>query len=203
MRKAGSKAMTKIISLIIFLAGYIAISQEHVLNISKTAISLLLGVSLWMLVIVGGQNDVEHALLESGAEIFGLVIFLLSAMTLVEILTHYGLFDVIYSKLVRMHLKDKAQFIILSFLTFIFSAFLDNLTTTIVFLQIAGRFFRGQNLVRASAAIVIAANAGGAFSPIGDVTTTMLWLANKFTASAVITQSILPSLTVFFVSTFF
>ena len=195
--------MIKIISLIIFLTGYIAISQEHILNISKTAISLLLGVSLWMLVIVGGQNGVDHALVESGAEIFGLVIFLLSAMTLVEILTHYGLFDVIYTKLVRMHLKDKAQFIILTFLTFVFSSFLDNLTTTIVFLQIAGRFFRGQNLVRASAAIVIAANAGGAFSPIGDVTTTMLWLAGKFTTSAVIAQGILPSLTVFIVSTFF
>lgn len=194
--------MLKIMSLTIFLIGYIGISQEHLLKISKTAISLLLGVSLWMLVIVGGQNTIDHALVESGAEIFGLVIFLLSAMTLVEILTHYGLFDVIYAKLVRMQLRDKAQFVILSFLTFIFSAFLDNLTTTIVFLQIAGRFFRGKNLLRASAAIVIAANAGGAFSPIGDVTTTMLWLANKFTASAVIIQGILPSLAVFFVSTF-
>ncbi|OGG27832.1 hypothetical protein A3A64_04880 [Candidatus Gottesmanbacteria bacterium RIFCSPLOWO2_01_FULL_48_11] len=195
--------MIKIISLIIFLIGYVAISQEHILKISKTAISLLLGVSLWMLVIVGGQNNVDHALVESGAEIFGLVIFLLSAMTLVEILTHYGLFDVIYTKLVYMRLKDKAQFVILSFLTFIFSAFLDNLTTTIVFLQIAGRFFRGQNLLRASAAIVIAANAGGAFSPIGDVTTTMLWLAGKFTTPTVITQGILPSLTVFVVSMLF
>lgn len=194
--------MTKIISLIIFLSGYVAISQEHILKISKTAISLLLGVSLWMLVIISGKNNIDHALVESGSEIFGLVIFLLSAMTLVEILTHYGLFDVIYTKLVRMRLKDKAQFVILSFLTFIFSAFLDNLTTTIVFLQIAGRFFRGQNLVRASAAIVIAANAGGAFSPIGDITTTMLWLAGKFNTSTIITQGILPSLTVFLVSTY-
>lgn len=194
--------MTKIASLIIFLAGYIAISQEHILNISKTAISLLLGVALWMLVIASGQNGVDHAIVESGAEIFGLVIFLLSAMTLVEILTHYGLFDVIYTRLVRMHLKDKAQLVILSFLTFLFSAFLDNLTTTIVFLQIATRFFREKNLVRASAAIVIAANAGGAFSPIGDVTTTMLWLSGKFSSSTVIAQGILPSLTVFVVSTF-
>lgn len=195
--------MLKIISLIIFLAGYLVISQEHILKISKTAISLLLGAVLWLLVALNGQNNINHALVESASEIFGLVIFLLSAMTLVEILTHYGLFDVIYTKLTRMKLKDKSQFIILTFLAFVFSSFLDNLTTTIVFLQISSRFFRGKNLLRASAAIVIASNAGGAFSPIGDVTTTLLWLSGKFTPFMIISQGFLPSLSVFLVSTYF
>jgi len=68
-------------------------------------------------------------------------------------------------------------------------------------LQIAGRFFSGKNLLKSAAAIVIAANAGGAFSPIGDITTTMLWLANKFASQTVITQVFLPSLAVFLVST--
>lgn len=194
--------MIKILSIIIFLFGYVAISQEHILKISKTSISLIIGVVLWFLVIISGNNSIGQALSEAGSEIFNLVIFLLSAMTLVEILTHYGTFDYIYMNLLKLRLKDKTQFFIITLLTFIFSAFLDNLTTTIVFLQIAGRFFRGNNLIKSAAAIVIAANAGGAFSPIGDVTTTMLWLANKFTTQTIFTQAFLPSLTVFLISTF-
>src|SRR3990172_12366617 len=192
--------MIKILSIIIFLTGYVTISQEHVLKISKTSISLIIGVFLWLLAIISGNNEIGLALSEAASEIFGLVIFLLSAMTLVEILTHYGLFDYIYTQLVKLHLKDKAQFFIITLLTFVFSAFLDNLTTTIVFLQIASRFFSGKNLLKSAAAIVIAANAGGAFSPIGDITTTMLWLANKFNTPTIITQAFLPSLTVFIVS---
>jgi len=193
--------MIIILSVAIFLLGYVAISQEHFLKISKTSIALLIAVVLWLLVVFGRLGNVGFALTESAGEIFGLVIFLLSAMTLVEILTHYGLFDYLYTKLLRLNLGDKAQFFIITFLAFIFSAFLDNLTTTIVFLQIASRFFSGKNLLRSASAIVIAANAGGAFSPIGDVTTTMLWLANKFTAQTIFTQAFLPSLTVFFAST--
>lgn len=192
--------MIVILSITIFLLGYIAISQEHILKVSKTSVSLLIAVVLWLLVAVGRTNNIGFALAESAGEIFSLVIFLLSAMTLVEILTHYGLFDYIYIKLLKYKLGDKAQFFIITFLVFIFSAILDNLTTTIVFLQIASRFFSGKNLLRSASAIVIAANAGGAFSPIGDVTTTMLWLANKFTAPTIITQTFIPSLTVFLVS---
>ena len=192
--------MITILSVTIFLLGYIAISQEHILKISKTSISLILAIVLWVLVVLGRLENVGLALAESAGEIFSLVIFLLSAMTLVEILTHYGLFDFIYTKLLKLKLGDKAQFFIITFLAFIFSAFLDNLTTTIVFLQIASRFFSGKNLLKSASAIVIAANAGGAFSPIGDVTTTMLWLANKFNTPTIITQAFIPSLTVFLVS---
>ena len=192
--------MITILSVAIFLLGYIAISQEHLLKVSKTSITLILAVILWLLVVFGKLDNIGLALAESAGEIFSLVIFLLSAMTLVEILTHYGLFDFIYTKLLKLKLGDKAQFFIITFLAFMFSAFLDNLTTTIVFLQIASRFFSGKNLLKSASAIVIAANAGGAFSPIGDVTTTMLWLANKFTAQTVFTQAFIPSFTVFIVS---
>lgn len=194
--------MITILSVAIFLLGYVAISQEHILKVSKTSISLILAIVLWLLVVFGRLENVGLALAESAGEIFSLVIFLLSAMTLVEILTHYGLFDYIYARLLKLKLDDKAQFFIITFLAFIFSAFLDNLTTTIVFLQIASRFFSRKNLLKTSSAIVIAANAGGAFSPIGDVTTTMLWLANKFTAQTIITQAFLPSVVVFLVSSF-
>ncbi|EKD85684.1 MAG: hypothetical protein ACD_37C00657G0004, partial [uncultured bacterium] len=192
--------MITILSVAVFLLGYVAISQEHFLKVSKTSISLLLAVILWSLVVAGRVNNIGLALTESAGEIFSLVIFLLSAMTLVEILTHYGLFDYLYAKLLKLKLDDKAQFFIITFLTFIFSALLDNLTTTIVFLQIASRFFSGKNLLKSASAIVIVANAGGAFSPIGDVTTTMLWLANKFNTPTIITQTFIPSLTVFLVS---
>ena len=193
--------MISFLSVIIFLLGYIAISQEHLTRVSKTSVSLILAAVLWFLVSIGGFTGIGPALSESGGEIFGLVIFLLSAMTLVEILTHYGLFNYIYQKLVELNLDDKGQFFIITFLAFIFSSFLDNLTTTIIFLQISIRFFKGKNLVRSASAIVIAANAGGVFSPIGDVTTTMLWLANKFSAQTIFQQGFLPSLVVFIVST--
>lgn len=193
--------MITILSIAIFLLGYIAISQEHILKISKTSISLLLAAVLWLMVVLGQHGQVALALAESAGEIFSLIIFLLSAMTLVEILTHYGLFDYIYIKLFKLKLGDKSQFFIIALLAFISSAFLDNLTTTIVFLQIASRFFSGKNLLRSASAIVIAANAGGAFSPIGDVTTTMLWLANKFSTQTIVTQAFIPSFTVFLVST--
>lgn len=193
--------MIPFLSVTIFLLGYVAISQEHVIKVSKTSISLILAVLLWLLVAVGGTTGIGPALSESGGEIFGLVIFLLSAMTLVEILTHYGLFNFVYQKLAELNLDDKAQFIIITFLAFVFSAFLDNLTTTIIFLQISRRFFKGKNLVRSAAAIVIAANAGGIFSPIGDVTTTMLWLAGKFNVQTIFLEGFLPSLVVFIVST--
>jgi len=192
--------MITIISIIVFLIGYILISMEHYIKISKTAVSLLVGVVLWLLIAFSESGHFSIALGESAQEIFELIIFILSAMTLVEILTHYGLFDVVYQKLIKLHIKDRVQFFSITCLSFVFSAFLDNLTTTIVMVQIASRFFRGPNLLKAGAAIVIAANAGGAFSPIGDVTTTMLWLANKFTAYEVVTQIFLPSLSVFLVS---
>lgn len=192
--------MITIISIIVFLIGYILISMEHYVKISKTAVSLLLGVTLWFLAIFSGSEHIIPALGETAQEVFELIIFLLSAMTLVEILTHYGLFDVVYKKLARLRINDKVQFFAITGITFVFSAFLDNLTTTIVMIQIASRFFRGSNLIKAGAAIVIAANSGGAFSPIGDITTTMLWLANKFTAYEVVTQIFLPSLSVFLVS---
>lgn len=190
-----------VLSIVLFLLGYVAISQEHVIKVSKTSISLVLAVILWLLVAISGSNSIDHALSESGGEIFGLVIFLLSAMTLVEILTHYGLFNFVYQKLSELHLDDRVQFVIITLLTFVFSAFLDNLTTTIIFLQISRRFFKGKNLVKSASAVVIAANAGGVFSPIGDVTTTMLWLAGKFDAQTIFSQGFLPSLVVFLVST--
>ncbi|MCA9388888.1 sodium:proton antiporter NhaD, partial [Candidatus Berkelbacteria bacterium] len=136
----------------------------------------------------------------SGAEIFDLVIFLLAAMSLVEILIHYQFFDIIRAKLFKLGLTDRQQFVALAILVFFLSSIIDNLTATIVSIQISRKFFKDENLIKVAAGLVIAANAGGAFSPIGDVTTIMLWLADKFTAMQIIIQGFLPSVTLLLVA---
>jgi Na+/H+ antiporter NhaD/arsenite permease-like protein len=100
-----------------------------------------------------------------------------------------------------MKVSDKQQYLIMMGMTFFLSALLDNIAVTIAMLQIARRFFKDKNLLIAAASIVIAANAGGAWSPIGDVTTILLWLADKFTAFEVITYAFLPSFALFLTST--
>ena len=103
-------------------------------------------------------------LFRSGMQIrTGITLFLMCAMALVEIIAHYRVFDVIQAKIFARRPSDKMQFISITALTFVFSALLDNLTTTIVMIQIATKFFKGKNLLIAAVGIVIAANAGGAF----------------------------------------
>ena len=184
-----------ILAVSFFVIAYILITLEHKVGQHKSGIALSLAGALWILTaFVTPTEELRHITLEAGAEVFEIVAFLLSAMTLVEILIHYRLFDIIRVKLAKMKFGDKKQFLIIGFLTFFLSAVLDNLTITIVMTQIARRFFRGKNLLVAVAGIVVLANAGGAWSPIGDVTTIMLWLAGKFSAFEVITWGILPSM---------
>lgn len=186
--------MAEVFAISLFAAGYLAITMEHRLWVNKAAASLLLAVALWVITgLTLPIAEVQHFLVEIGNDIFGLVIFLLTAMTLVEILVHYHLFDVVEKYLRSRGWTTYHLGWAMGVLAFVFSAFLDNLTTTIVSIQIARRLFPKPELLAVGAMIVIAANAGGAFSPIGDVTTLMLWFAQKFTASQVITQGFLPS----------
>ncbi|MBL8159853.1 sodium:proton antiporter NhaD [Candidatus Saccharibacteria bacterium] len=185
----------------VFLAGYTLITLEQRLGTHKSAIALCMGTVLWIIAAVQlhskNSEQLEAAVHNTGAELFGIVAFLLGAMALIEILVHYRLFDLIRSKLIKLKVGDKQQFILIMVLTFSFSAILDNIAITIVMLQIARRFFEGKNLLVAGAGIVIAANAGGAWSPIGDVTTVLLWLADKFTATEVIRYAFLPAFAIF------
>ena len=191
-----------IIPIVIFLLGYVLITLEHKLPAHKSAIALALAAILWILASLqlNDKAKISHALHDAGAEVFGIVVFLLAAMSLVEILNHYQFFNFIKTKLIQLKFSDKKQFIVISWLTFFLSAVLDNLTVTIVMTQIACRFFKLPNLLVVTAGIVIAANAGGAFSPIGDVTTIMIWLAGKFTAMEIISQIFLPSFVLTLVS---
>ena len=184
------------LALVLFVAGYAVITFEHQLKTHKAPTALLLGVILWFLVTLSGIGGVPlaHELEVAAAEIFGIVIFLLAAMTLVEVLTHYQFFDYIRVELSRRGLGDRQQFIVIGAVTFFLSPVIDNLTTTIVMLTVAQRFFRERNLLVMATAIIVFANAGGAWSPIGDITTLMLWLAGKFTAAEAILNTVLPSL---------
>lgn len=186
----------------LFILGYIFITLEHKFKLNKSITAAALGAGLWALLAFFEGHGIEEALHPVAAETFALVVFLLSAMTLVEILVHYRFFDVLRTKLYALGLTDYRQLWLISGMAFLFSAVLDNLTTTIVMVQIAHRFFKGKNLLIAGAAIVLSANAGGAFSPIGDVTTIMIWLEGKFSALEVLAWGFLPSLALFVVSTF-
>lgn len=191
-----------LIAGIIFVIGYTLITLEHHWKVNKSITATAIAAVLWGLIAftTTDPHSVEAALHLISAETFALIVFLLAAMTLVEILVHYRFFDLLRAKLYALGLKDSAQLVLIAFITFFLSAIIDNLTTTIVMVQIGRRFFKGHNLLVAAGAIVVAANAGGAFSPIGDVTTIMLWLAGKFTAFQIITWGFLPALTILLVS---
>ncbi|HYH74589.1 MAG TPA: sodium:proton antiporter NhaD [Candidatus Saccharimonadales bacterium] len=181
----------------LFCLGYLLITLEQKFNTHKSAIALTLGGVLWLLAAVklrGHEEELDHALSHAGAEIFSIVAFLLAALALIEILVHYRLFDLMRAKLIQLNVNDRQQFLVILALTFSFSAVLDNIAITIAMLQIARRFFTGKNMLIAASGIVIAANAGGAWSPIGDVTTILLWLAEKFSATQVIQYAFLPCL---------
>lgn len=189
-----------------FIFGYVLITLEQKFSTHKSAIALTMGGTLWLLAALhtrDGGDELTNAISHTGAEIFSIVAFLLAAMALIEILVHYRLFDLVRARLIRMKIKDDQQFLVILIITFFFSAVLDNIAITIAMLQIARRFFSGKNMVLVAAGIVVAANAGGAWSPIGDITTILLWLADKFTVAEVIKYAFLPSFALFAVTTAF
>ncbi|MFA9289078.1 MAG: sodium:proton antiporter NhaD [Weeksellaceae bacterium] len=184
-------------ALAIFVGAYVVITFEHQLKTEKAPVAMIAATVLWVLLSVTGVlpiDEIRHHLELAMGETASIVLFLLVAMTLVEYLVHYGLFDWVRIRLYRLGLDDRKQFYIIAVLTFFLSAILDNLTITIVMIQIALRFFTGRNLIIVAAGIVVCANAGGAWSPIGDVTTIMMWIAQKFTTMEIITNTFFPSL---------
>ena len=180
--------------LIIFAIGYLAIAFEHQIKLNKAASALITGVLCWTIYILNGaDHDVaHHALLEHMGEISGILFFLLGAMTIVELIDAHDGFEPISSSIKTTN-KFKLLAII-AILAFFLSAVLDNLTTTIVFISLIAKLVKDtkEKLVFASI-IVITANAGGAWSPIGDVTTTMLWIGNQVTSNELIRTVFLPS----------
>lgn len=187
--------MTYTLMLVVFVIGYAAIAFEHQLKIDKAAAALVTGVVTWTLYIIASQHyhEVEEHLLHHLSEISSILFFLIGAMTIVELVDAHEGFSVITDKIKT---KNKVKLIwIICILSFFFSAALDNLTTSIVMVSLLRKLIADQkDRWFFAGMVVVAANAGGAWSPIGDVTTTMLWIKGQITAGAVVTQLIVPSL---------
>ncbi len=183
------------IILFIFFIGYAAIVAEHKINVDKAATALLTGVGVWTVIALSATDGtaVELALghhFKNAAEI---LFFLLGAMTIVELIDAHDGFDFVVRRL-QTHRKQRL-FWSLGLFTFFASALLDNLTTTIVMISFLQKMVKNRDeRLLLSAIIVLAANAGGAWSPIGDITTTMLWIGKQVSASELMLQLFLPSL---------
>lgn len=186
----------EITMIVVFVLGYLAIALEHPLKVDKAASSLITGMVCWSLYVF---TQVDHLQVEQGLmhhlyDIANILFFLLGAMTIVELVDAHEGFAVITE---RIKTTNKVKLLwILCFLTFFFSAALDNLTTSIVMVSLLRKLIAHKRTRWIFAGvIVIAANAGGAWSPIGDVTTTMLWIKGQLPdVSVIVTQLILPSL---------
>jgi NhaD family Na+/H+ antiporter len=182
----------ELVSVFIFIIGYLAIAFEHPLKINKTATALVTSVLVWVVVaLVKGPDSLESLShhLGSTSEI---LFFLLGAMTLVELVdAHHGFHFV--SRLIKTNQPAKLMWIV-GFITFFLSAILDNLTTSIVMVTLLRKLVSDKSTrMFFVGVVVIAANAGGAWSPIGDVTTTMLWIGGQISASGIIKTLFIPS----------
>lgn len=181
--------------ILIFVIGYIAIAFEHTLKLNKAASALITGVLCWTIYVL--QSDSSHTVTEELihhlGDIASILFFLLGAMTIVELIDSYNGFDIITQKITTTG-KSKLLLIIAG-LTFLLSALLDNLTTAIVMTSLCSKMLsEKEDRLWFAGIIIIAANAGGAWSPLGDVTTTMLWIGGQITAINIMKQLILPSL---------
>ena len=181
--------------VVIFVAAYAAIALEHPIKINKSASALIGAGLLWTVYALstGDPAAVERQLNDSVSSTAQIVFFLIGAMTIVEVIDAHNGFEVITSAIQTT--KQVTLMWIVGFVTFFLSAVLDNLTTTIVMIALMKKLLGSQDdRLFFAAMIVIAANAGGAWSAIGDVTTTMLWIGGQITPLAIMKGVFLPSL---------
>ena len=188
--------MTAII-IIVFVFGYLAIAFEHSLKLNKAASALITGVLCWTIYVLQAQSPhlASEELVDHLGEISSILFFLLGAMTIVELIDSHGGFDIITRRITTT--DTRKLLLTITVLTFFLSALLDNLTTAIVMTSLCSKILskKGDKFWFAGM-IVIAANAGGAWSPLGDVTTTMLWIGGQVSAIVIMKQLILPSIAV-------
>ncbi|MBI5484212.1 MAG: sodium:proton antiporter NhaD [Deltaproteobacteria bacterium] len=181
--------------VVIFVIAYTAIALEHPIGINKSASALLGAGLLWTVyaVMSGDHTLVSHQLNESLASTAQIVFFLMGAMTIVEVVDAHNGFEVITSRIRTTKLSTLMWMV--GFVTFFLSAVLDNLTTTIVMISLMKKLLdKHDDRLFFAGMIVIAANAGGAWTPIGDVTTTMLWIGGQITTLAIMKGLFLASM---------
>ncbi|MEK6788904.1 MAG: sodium:proton antiporter NhaD [Pseudomonadota bacterium] len=181
--------------IIVFILAYAAIALEHPIKVNKSASALVGAGLLWTIYAIATNNPevVSHELSETLVGTAQIVFFLMGAMTIVEVIDAHNGFDVVTRRIKTTKLSSLV--ILIGLVTFFLSAILDNLTTTIVMVSLMRKLLekRADRLLFAGL-IIIAANSGGAWSPIGDVTTTMLWIGGQVTPVAIIKGVFLPSL---------
>ena len=180
--------------IIIFVVGYVLIALEHPLHMNKATFALITCGALWTVYALLGKDPGMHeAIVMQLGDACEIVVFLIGAMTIVEIIDRYGGFAFITE-----HIKAKSKrhlLWILCSLSFVMSAVLDNMTTTIIMVMMLRRLLSDQkDRWMFAGLIVIAANAGGAFSPIGDVTTIMLWMDEKVSSMGLLINLVIPSI---------
>ncbi|HLP39788.1 sodium:proton antiporter NhaD [Lacibacter sp.] len=187
--------MAAALIITVFILGYLTIAFEHAVKINKAATALMTGALCWTIFMLdsSSSHDVNEALMHHIGDIASILFFLLGAMTIVELIDSHNGFAIITR---QINTTSKSRLLlIVSFITFFLSAILDNLTTTIVMTSLCTKLLsEKEDRLWFAGMIVIAANAGGAWSPLGDVTTTMLWIGGQITAAHIIKQLFLPSL---------
>jgi len=187
----------------VFVVAYAAIALEHPLKVNKTATALLAAGVLWTIYAMGANDPptISHELSESLMSTAQIVFFLMGAMAIVEVIDAHNGFDVLTSR-VKTSSLSRLMWLV-GFVTFFLSAVLDNLTTAIVMVSLMRKLLdHREDRLFFAGAIVIAANAGGAWSPIGDVTTTMLWIGGQITALEIMRGVFLPAVVSFLIPTF-
>jgi Na+/H+ antiporter NhaD/arsenite permease-like protein len=177
-----------------FAVGYVAIVLEHPLRVSKAASALLAGVACWTLLILGADADETNAeLVHHLGELSGILFFLLGAMTIVELIDAHDGFELITARITTR--SRRKLLLTVTVWSFFLSAVLDNLTTSIVMMSLVRKLVSTEDdRMYLGGIVIIAANAGGVWSPIGDVTTTMLWVGGNLTTQAAVTQLVIPAL---------
>ena len=197
----------EILLVAIFVLGYLAITLEHNLKVDKLIPALAMMALLWAIIALAHlpvfevdtalrklvPTHIEEILLHHLGKTAEIIVFLLGAMTIVEIIDYFNGFATIKSFIKTK--SKRALLWIFAALAFVLSAIIDNLTATIVLITILQKVIVDREVrIWFAGLIIVAANAGGAWSPIGDVTTTMLWIGNKVTTGMLITYLLLPSL---------
>jgi Na+/H+ antiporter NhaD/arsenite permease-like protein len=189
------------ILLLVAILGYLFVIFESPIRINKTITAILTGSLCWIVIAIfnpGNAPIISEKLITYFGEISGLLIFLLGAMTIVELIDLHKGFTVITH---RIRTKSVLELLwIVGFVTFVLSAMLDNLATAIIMVTLLRKLMpKSEVRMTLAGIVVIAANAGGAFSPIGDVTTTLLWIGGQVSAFGIVKVLILPSIMVLLV----
>jgi len=191
--------------IIVFTVGYTAIILEHYIKVNKTAVALLIAVLCWTLYLVCSEASVSEDVRELGLHVSNvsqIIFFLMGAMALVELIDSHRGFKIVTD---RIHPSSKRTMLcIIALVTFFLSAVLDNLTTTILMVSLLRKLIPHKtDRLLLCCVVVIAANAGGAWSPIGDVTTTMLWINGQISSFSVMKALFIPSFISLLIPTLF